>query len=306
MGRMRRALGAAGFLALTACSLVLGFEHGHPRAIDGGEDGGALDDGGCASCPVPAHGTSLCVDGGCGVACDQDWLDCNGDPRDGCEIDPRGDPRNCGACGARCGPGLVCDITGKCASGCSSGSSECDGGCVDTSRNPAHCGSCANVCPEPANGSATCAGGVCGFSCTAPFRDCDDGGAGTNGCETNTAVDRNNCGACGKVCVAPSGAVVLGCVGGCVYQCGGPPFDCNGDLAEGGACECSPPKVCRAGACQACASIGVTCVLTSECCQDKGPTQCSPAGSCCTARNGACTLPGYCCPGLNCISNQCQ
>lgn len=41
----------------------------------------------------------------------------------------------------------------------------CGGECTDTATDPEHCGSCTNSCSAPENGTATCAGGTCGFDC---------------------------------------------------------------------------------------------------------------------------------------------
>lgn len=53
-------------------------------------------------------------------------------------------------------------------------------------------------------GTAGCScrsSGYCNYNCTAPYKNCD--GISSNGCETNTNTDNNNCGTCGNVC--PSG-----------------------------------------------------------------------------------------------------
>lgn len=44
----------------------------------------------------------------------------------------------------------------------------CSDTCTDTRRDPRHCGSCDNACPEaPENATATCTEGECGFVCNA-------------------------------------------------------------------------------------------------------------------------------------------
>jgi hypothetical protein len=54
----------------------------------------------CAPCAIP-HASSNCSTGQCTLAsCFDFWLDCNGDPADGCEL--LADPSNCGACGKVC------------------------------------------------------------------------------------------------------------------------------------------------------------------------------------------------------------
>lgn len=69
----------------------------------------------------PPRGHRTCRGGQCGYACDDGWADCNGDLLDGCEIDVRSDPRNCGACGHSCLSNQAC-ANGVCATKpCSSG-----------------------------------------------------------------------------------------------------------------------------------------------------------------------------------------
>ena len=56
-----------------------------------------------------------------------------------------------------------------------------------------YCGGCGHAC-NSTNGTASCASGVCGISCSAGFGNCD--GNVTNGCETNTQTSTSNCGTC--------------------------------------------------------------------------------------------------------------
>lgn len=59
-------------------------------------------------------GHRTCRGGQCGYTCDEGWADCNGDLLDGCEIDVRSDPHNCGACGHSCLSNQAC-ANGVCA-----------------------------------------------------------------------------------------------------------------------------------------------------------------------------------------------
>ena len=56
-----------------------------------------------------------CEFGNCVIACSDGWANCNGSQVDGCEIDTRSDPRNCGGCGITCDLtlGQAC-VAGKC------------------------------------------------------------------------------------------------------------------------------------------------------------------------------------------------
>lgn len=78
--------------------------------------------GGCSlACPTPAepvlfHATATCRSGQCGTECQEGWADCNGDMRDGCEVDLSKDPDHCGECGVSCDHSILqpC-VGGKCA-----------------------------------------------------------------------------------------------------------------------------------------------------------------------------------------------
>ncbi|MBX3209638.1 MAG: hypothetical protein KF764_31685 [Labilithrix sp.] len=74
----------------------------------------------CGGCrlPCPFGGPKqrrACEKGVCVAACAEGFGDCNGDPSDGCEVDLRAHPANCGACGVSCdlALGQPC-VEGKC------------------------------------------------------------------------------------------------------------------------------------------------------------------------------------------------
>lgn len=48
------------------------------------------------------NAVGTCNKGICGMECVRGFADCNGDPADGCEVDLRSHPGNCGACGHEC------------------------------------------------------------------------------------------------------------------------------------------------------------------------------------------------------------
>jgi hypothetical protein len=127
----------------------------------------------------------------------------------------------------------------------------CAGNCVDTQIDPANCADCGRVCTAPANATATCSAGVCGFSCT----------GGTDNC-SGSCVDVNSspshCGSCSIVC--PTSQVCSG--GSCVSQCGSGLFNCSGscvnrqtDPSNCGTCDtvCTAPThgspTCASGNC---------------------------------------------------------
>ena len=70
------------------------------------------------------------------------------------------------------------------------------------------------------------------LQCSGTMADCQNGA--TDGCETNTATDVNNCGACGIKCPAPSNGEAACVDGACgVSACGTRYKDCNGSATDG-------------------------------------------------------------------------
>lgn len=99
---------------------------------DGCETDVATDVENCGDCAHTcdlSNARSGCVTGACViVSCEGDYLDCNREASDGCEVDPGGDDSNCGACGRTCPYGRVCE-QGECHINCGEGAVERDGGC---------------------------------------------------------------------------------------------------------------------------------------------------------------------------------
>lgn len=165
-----------------------------------------------------------CVKGQCGQPKCQDygiekWVDCDGDPKNGCEvyIGPSPslvDPNNCGECGKTCTGDQICDVRqlaphASCTcenpqeTRCGS-SATYDLGCFDLLNDPNNCGTCFNKCTTfSRNTEATCRKGDCETSCLPGWGDCD--GNPTNGCETNLMVSDGHCGACGNRCDTQAG-----------------------------------------------------------------------------------------------------
>lgn len=145
---------------------------------------------------------------------------------------------------------------------CSDDTKLCGGVCVNLDTPKTGCGaldSCA-PCALP-HAQAGCSAGVCVIAaCDTGFDDCD--GDATNGCETPTNDDLNNCGQCGKTCDAPNGTSACE-AGKCVVSA------CNNGFAD---CDNLASNGCEANT--------------------QGDTSnCGGCGKVCTAANGspACT-----------------
>lgn len=233
----------------------------------------------------PLNMTSRCVDGACELECfnednpifQTDFRNCNALLDDGCEVDVVRDPNNCGACGNKCAAGTAC-IDGKC--GCPPGKIECFGMCVDPLTDDNHCGACGNLCerepPEDQGGCATmpknthfgCNQGKCGaLKCDPPSADCNSdlgNKCASDGCEVDSIVDNDNCGACGNKCTGGKQCVDEGngpeCAIPCarfgMTECPTGCIDLLNDPTSCGACNaaCRPPgknqkRACEKGVC---------------------------------------------------------
>ncbi|MEZ4406145.1 MAG: MopE-related protein [Polyangiales bacterium] len=164
--------------------------------------------------------------------------------------------------GALCGAGGVCP-SGACEC-VASGTTLCDGRCVDPSTDAAHCGGCGLRCrPDQvcAEGRCACATGIteCGGACV------------------DLSRDVSNCGACGDACPRPYGegcqswrcACAEGrtlCGSGASATCA----DTTSDATHCGACgnACPPDATCASRRC-VCRTPGQTvcggrCVATER------------------------------------------
>jgi hypothetical protein len=139
-------------------------------------------------------------------------------------VDPQTSLNHCGGCNTVCpdvtNARATC-TTGHCGFTCNAGYHACASGCANN-VSPSTCGSSCTPCPVPLNGVATCTAGACGLSCNPGFANCD--GLAGNGCETNTAIDRNNCGGCGRVCPDGSSCEASACT---PVDSGPPPTDAS-------------------------------------------------------------------------------
>ena len=145
------------------------------------------------TCTAPANGSVTCTSGSCVSTCNAGYKLCNGS----------------------------CIPNDQCCGGCPAGQTCCNGTtCVNANTDPANCGACGHTCTAPANASATCSGGNCGFTCNAGYKLCNGSCIANDQC----------CGGCpaGKICCngvcsdsdCPCGRVKIS-NGTCVTPCNG-------------------------------------------------------------------------------------
>src|SRR5205807_2066513 len=93
-----------------------------------------------------------------------------------------------------------------------------------------NCGACGAAC-NLAHATAACMASSCVVaSCDLGFKDCD--GQPADGCESNTALDPLNCGACGHACSSTNGAPACG-GGACSITCNMGFGDCDNNVNDG-------------------------------------------------------------------------
>ncbi len=247
-GAPRCAMGAC---AVASCTGSFGDCDG--MAGNGCETNTATTAAHCGACgqlcaPQP-NATERCAEGTCTYTCNAGFADCNGSPADGCEVDTRSNPANCGACDNACvaANGAATCTAGVCGLGaCNAGFANCNGratdGCeVTLAIDTAHCGTCTTVCPT----GAICAARVCA---------CPLGNITCSGACVNVTSDSRNCGACGTICptgrVCRSGSCQATCASGstlCGIQC----VTLGDDPANCGSCgnRCASDSTCASGVC---------------------------------------------------------
>jgi hypothetical protein len=197
----------------------------------------------CLSTGDCASGLFCSPSGTCTTHCTTN-ADCTGG-RSCCRnicIDTRSDPLNCNACGAACvGTNTLC----------------CNGQCTNPAADINHCGDCATAC-STLNGTPSCSGGTCAWTCNTGFVHC---ASGNTGCEVDDTTVYN-CGGCGTACTPTNAIGDLCNAGVCGYTCGTGFLDCVKNGANLDGCE-TPYSITNCGACgNACDTVnstGATC-----------------------------------------------
>jgi len=213
---------------------------------DGADDSAVIPDAGADAAPI----LDAAPDAGCGPGAKPCGSSCVSlsDPATGCAA------ATCEPCDFTHGAALC--IAGACALGtCENLWGNCDldaaTGCeTDLTSTLDHCGACGDPCSLP-HATMSCQASVCQFQgCDTDYRDCD-GNLQSNGCETNTGYDNQNCGSCGTVCA--------------------PGFNCNNT-----ACRCVTDADCNTGGGGTCDSFYKLCLCPTSFCY--GPCQTDGTG----------------------------
>lgn len=298
----------------------------------------------CGACgnncdDLPNSLSSECLSLTCKIICESGFEDCNGNVTDGCET-PINTNENCNICGNNCSEALtppesltilttICvdgDIPGmfECSiDSCVSGLANCDGlfsnGCeININTDVNNCGSCGNDCNTLGYSQVatyTCSNGTCAIAtCNPGFQDCN--GIITDGCESPSSTDINNCGSCNNDCTALPNTNSTTCMGGScmITSCDsgfencdtnvntGCEVDLNNDIDNCGTCsnECitgiTTNATCSSGQCIATECSGSNIVCNNTCVDPlTDNNNCVSCGNVCT--------PGSCCLGTGCLKS---
>jgi hypothetical protein len=223
-----------------------------------------------------------------------------------------------------CAGGRVCcDHVCSTRCGCPPATpTDCGGTCTDTTTDRNNCGACGNVCGSAHTTAVSC-NGTCQLTCEAGYAHCS--GNPSDGCETNTATDNDNCGTCGTTCSGgqfcangscecPAATPDL-CAGHCTNlqsdnaNCGTCGNACPSEqTCVGGSCECPAGQTFCGGHCtntqtdpDNCGACGTVCPGCQSCVEG------SCQGLICCAKNARCAFGDTCCDeGYRCDDDCCE
>lgn len=167
--------------------------------------------GACGTVCQTNGGTSanVCSSGTCSPTCATNFLSCDGNPNNGCEVNRMTNASHCGACGTACQTNVgtssnVCS-SGTCSPTCATNYLNCDSnpvnGCeVNRTNNVNHCGACNRRCGGAAQtnvNTASCSSSTCNVTCTGGL--CPDASDPERKCTASLGTTQN-CTSCGQVC----------------------------------------------------------------------------------------------------------
>ncbi len=222
------------------------------------------------------------------TVCENDYLNCDKNISNGCEVEKLTDPNNCGSCGNVCGAEKRC-VKGKCVSSCEATETSCQVMgtyvCVNTLKDVYHCGGCNRYCkPEKNAVQLGCKLGSCNYECFPNKNNC---GTNKKPVCADLQKDADHCGACYHQCNYP-GVEKNACENGVcsIGTCEEDLVDCNKKIEDG--CETnikSDPNHC--GGCNQKCNAGDFC--NNGVCD----TQCStPMLKCTKDESVECINPG--------------
>lgn len=132
--------------------------------------------------------------------------------------------------------------------GCPTGQVECDGACVATASDPAHCGGCGQACGN----EQVCSNGTCTDGCTSGQLACD------RAC-VDPSTDPRHCGGCGQGCASGQTCRSGQCTGGGPID--PPPPTCEAPIAL--ADTSAPDHVIGDGTAASCTEAALASAVTS-------------------------------------------
>lgn len=256
---------------------------------DGCETNTDVSTANCGGCSKPcsvANGSPKCEAGSCQVkTCAGTFRDCDGEAKNGCEVNVASSNGNCGACGTDCDTKYAHASASCSASSCGSpicdpGYDDCSGGfgdgCeTDTTKDDANCGGCGKACAtEGAHVTSNmCRDGQCDAVCAGSYLTCDKDTH--NGCEADPASDPNNCGDCGLVCATGSSVHTVDnpCLDGkCAPECSSTYKDCDKVGSNG----CEVDTAVSRSNCGACGTVCDQSAGANVVSNDCGESSCRP------------------------------
>ena len=228
--------------------------------------------GDCGHTCTANNANVACVNSQCVItSCKGKFADCDSATPDGfktgCETDVNVSTSHCGGCGKAC---TISNGTPKCdlgvcgVSSCNGTFRDCDSdpktGCeINVATNTKNCGGCGAMGSDCgsryAHASSACLGSACAApTCNAGFGDCVNGL--TDGCESDTTTDANNCGACSTHCDPIHSSNTKCAASVCSSTC-----DAGWDKCK------TPPQGCstQLGTPQNCSKCGDACVTGGFC-----------------------------------------